>query len=305
MDSPEEPKYLDARTFQRPLAELAETISLKVQREAIKTVKPAFLAVDVYAMIRHVLKTYELFFYLNSDDRRKTDHAWHIGYTAAALPLIRCMIDSLYNITMLLEDPAKAYEFRASGYRQALEAIAKDEIRYGGEPVWDDYIRGRRDFIDVSMRADGTTPDEVSKAPLWPTLSAYLRVREGIPLTPHQQFLKELTYGFWQEYSGMAHSTFQGLMPTAIFYSTRDVPHEGRANFDDNVVETMIFMHLRRVIGILLCVLTEVQVHFRFDGARINERLHKGWNAVLSVTEIKELYDLRYRQLMSDAGINP
>jgi len=145
--------------------------------------------------------------------------------------------------------------------------------------------------------------DEVTRVTLWPTLSGYLRTKEGVPLSSHQEFLKQLTYGFWQEYSGIAHSTFQGLMATAAFYSPRDVPYHDQNKFDV-ATDTMISMHLTRVIGIMLCVLTEVQAHFRFEGARINQRLHAGWDAVLTAMEIKELYDLRYRGLMDDRGLN-
>ena len=300
----EELKYIDARTFQGPLAELAETIGYKLEREAVKTAKPQSLAVDVYVMIRHMLKTYELFFYLHADERREKDPAWHIGFSAASLPLVRCMIDSLYNITALLDSPARAYEFRASGYRRALEAIQADEDRYGGDPTWDKYIKSRREFIDTSMRADGTKPEDIATA-TWPTLSRYLQpAAKGDALSKHQLFLKLLTYGFWQEYSGIAHSTFQGLMATAQFYSPRSVPEDYRTQFD-NVSDAMISMHLKRVVGILLCALTEVQAHFRFAGANINARLHKNWDAVLAAAEIKELYDLRYKELMAHAGINP
>jgi hypothetical protein len=65
----------------------------------------------------------------------------------------------------------------------------------------------------------------------------------------------------------------------------------------------MVSRHVIRVVGILLCILTEVHAYFRFDGANINERLIKGWDAVLPALEIKELYDLRYDKLMKDAGI--
>jgi hypothetical protein len=121
-------KYgIDARTFQKPLAELTETIALKVQREGIKLITPPFVAADIYVMLRQVLKIYELFFYINADDRR-SDPAWHIGYPAALFPLIRSMIDCLYNITTLLENPTEnGRYFRASGYRQMLESIAEDE----------------------------------------------------------------------------------------------------------------------------------------------------------------------------------
>jgi hypothetical protein len=300
------PKHgIDATTFQRPLAELAETLALKVQREAVKTMKPQYVAIDIYVMIRQVLKTYELFFYLNNDERRNTDPFWHVGYSTAVLPLIRCMIDCLYNITALLEHPVEnGQRFRASGYKRTLEGLSADSQRYGGDPVWDAYLDEQRKNTEWDMRINGFTLTEVMQANHWLTLSTYLRPKRNSPLSPHQTFLKTLTFGFWQEYSGMAHATFNGLRPTAIFYSKGDVPSEQRAQFEESA-EAMISRHLLRVVGILICVLTEVQAYFRFDGARINDRLRDGWNAVLPAMEIKELYDLRYVQLMKDKGILP
>ena len=73
----------------------------------------------------------------------------------------------------------------------------------------------------------------------------------------------------------------------------------------DTVFETMLSIHIPRIAAVLLCMLTEVQAYFRFDGARIGQRLHQTWNALLPAPEVKELYDLRYAKLMSDKGINP
>jgi hypothetical protein len=67
--------------------------------------------------------------------------------------------------------------------------------------------------------------------------------------------------------------------------------------------ERLIFKTTIRVAGILLCILTEVQAYFQFDGARINERLHEVWNALRPIPEIKELYEGRYAQLMEQKNI--
>jgi hypothetical protein len=128
--------------------------------------------------------------------------------------------------------------------------------------------------------------------------------KKKVPLTAHQQFLKKLTYGFWQEYSGMAHAAFEGLLPTGLFYTSKDIPHEYRPMIDETL-ETTISIHIPRLSAILLCMLTEVQAYFRFDGARIGQRLHEVWNALLIAPEVKELYDERYAQLMKDKGIKP
>jgi hypothetical protein len=290
---------IDARTFQEPLAKLAETIAYKVQREGIKLINPSFVAADIYVMVRQALKIYEVFFYLNADVRR-SDPAWHIGYPAGILPLVRCLIDCLYNITTLFENPKdNGRHFRSSGYRQLLEAIAEDEATYGGNPQWDSHNLERRTNADVDMCLNGFSVDEVMRTKLWPTLGRYLRES---PETPNKVFLKSLTLGFWREYSAMSHAAFHGLMPTASLFAPRDVPFELRSRFDDHS-EQLLSMHLLRVVGILLCILTEIQVHFRFDDAHINQRLHKVWDAVLPALEIKELYDQRYARLMSDNAI--
>ena len=125
---------INAKTFQTELGSLANTLALKVQREAVKVVNPGFVATDIYVMLRQSISIYHLIFHLNADERREKEAAWTV-YSAAALPLVRCMIDSLYNITAILTNPGvKGRQFRASGYRQILDGLDADEKRYGGAP---------------------------------------------------------------------------------------------------------------------------------------------------------------------------
>jgi hypothetical protein len=297
---------LDAKTFQRPLGDLTNTIALKVQREGRSRLpKPIFVIPDIYYLLRQSHQTYNLFCFMNADDRRQKDPDYRVAYSAAILPLVRTMIDCLYNITAILKSPGpKGYQFRESGLKQMLNALDADEQRYGGDPKWDDWIKRLRDYIDLDMRRTNITEAEVKAAKLWPTLSTYLRPKKNMPLTAHQQFLKKLTYGFWQEYSGISHATFQGLLPIAAFFVPNDLPHELRPIIESHA-EDLISIHVPRVAAILLCTLTELQAFFKFDGARINERLHKVWDALLVAPEIKELYDERYAELMREKGINP
>jgi hypothetical protein len=298
---------IDARTFQKQLGSLGNTIALKVEREGPKILpKPTFVSVDIYIMLRQTLAVYDLFFFINADKRRNEDVDWKVAYSAAILPLIRCMIDCLYNITAILNNPGpKGYQFRESGYKKILETLDADEKRYGGDPKWDAYIAKRRAETATVIGVDGLTMDEIKGAKSWPTLGRYLRVKSGTVLTPHQGFLKRLTFGFWQEYSGMAHATYQGLLATAYFFTPDNLPREERPRFETEVTEGMISMSIFRVAAILLCTLTEVQACFRFDGARINQRLCEVWNALLRASEIRELYDERYMNLMKERGISP
>jgi hypothetical protein len=247
--------------------------------------------------------TYDLFFFINADERRQKDPDYRIAYSAVTLPLIRCMIDCLYNITAILTNPGLlGPRFRASGYRKMLVSLEKDRQRYGGDPRWNEWITKMHAFTLHVLKNDGFTETEVHQAEQWKTLGRYLRQEKGVPLTPHQEFLKRLTYGFWQEYSGMAHGAFEGLLVTGAFYVSKEVPHDFRPMID-TMLDNTISIHLPRMSAILLCMVTEVQAYFRFDGARINERIHQVWDALLQVPEVKELYDERYAQLMQTREI--
>jgi hypothetical protein len=82
------------------------------------------------------------------------------------------------------------------------------------------------------------------------------------------------------------------------------LPHEERPRLDQ-VHPIRLSVHISQAAGILISVITELQAYFRFDdaGARINERIHEVWNALLPTFTVKELYEERYAQLMRDNGI--
>jgi hypothetical protein len=70
----ENSKRMDARTFQKPLGELAETLAQKVKREAPRRLPgPDFVAIDMHVLMRQAMRTYDLLFYLNADERREHD----------------------------------------------------------------------------------------------------------------------------------------------------------------------------------------------------------------------------------------
>jgi hypothetical protein len=100
-------KSVDAETFQRQLGELAETMAQKIQREAPNLLPaPGYVCVDMFVMLRQALFTYSLLFYLSADKRRKNDPFRRNEYSMIASQTVRSMIDCLYNITFILENPA-------------------------------------------------------------------------------------------------------------------------------------------------------------------------------------------------------
>jgi hypothetical protein len=301
---------LDASTFQRQLETLAEVLAQKLRREAPKLLgaAPSYVSIDLHVILRQMIYTYNLFFYLNADERVENDPYYRKQYSFVMLPLLRNMIDSLYNITAILQNPAvKGAEFRASGYKAKLIALNEDEARYGGRPEWDQWISNARTVLMEDMRHNGFKEAEVLKASQWPTLGRYIKAPQpGGTFSPHQQALRLLNYGPWREYSALAHGTFDGLLDTAMSYIADILPLEDRPKLDE-VHPVKLATHFSQAAGVLISVVTELQGYFHFDdnGARINERIHEVWNALAPTFTVKELYDQRYCQLMKDKGINP
>jgi hypothetical protein len=301
---------LDASTFQRKLETLAEVLAQKLRREAPKLLgaTPSYVSVDLHVMLRQMIYSYNLFFYLNADERVEGDPHYRKQYSIVMLPLIRNMIDCFYNITSILQNPAlKGFEFRSSGYKAKLEAFNDDAAKYGGQPEWDEWIARGRAFLRQDMLNNGFKESEVLHASQWPTLGRYVKSPQtGGAFSPHQQALKLLNYGPWREYSALAHTTFDGLLETAASYIVDMLPHEDRPKLDE-IHPIRLSTHIAQAAGILICVVTELQAYFHFDdaGACINERIHEVWNALIPTFTVKELYTKRYAQLMQDKGINP
>ena len=117
---------------------------------------PMHIADDIHVMIRHAMATYNLLGYLNADERRNDDCYWNNTYGVVSAPLVRTMIDCLYNITSILEDPAKnGPRYKKSGLRKRLEEIEDDQKNYAGKPEWDKYNAGQLKALDHLIRGSG------------------------------------------------------------------------------------------------------------------------------------------------------
>ena len=90
-------------------------------------------------LIRQAIWTCKLLFYINADDHRDNDSAWDPAYTFVTAPLVRSIIDCLYNVTRILQSPRdNGKAFRQSGLRKELEGADTDQNKYGGQPDWDE-----------------------------------------------------------------------------------------------------------------------------------------------------------------------
>lgn len=302
---------VDASSFQHDLASLAQTTVEKVFREGVsQSGWPPFVSEDIATMLRYSRSVYNLMFYLNADERRRDDPNWSIQYGVSAISLIRSLIDCLYNVTAILQNPAeRGAAYRRSGLRRVLNDLEDDRQTYAGQPEWEEWIDKRKAAVELLIGMSGFTMDSVMKQPYWQTLGTYLGAKQPSGAhSDHQQFLKTFTHLEWRQYSALSHGAFEafvghlGSLPVGAYYMTDFFPHEVRPKIDQTF-EQFLSTHIGRAATVLLSILTEIQAYCKFEGANINQRLLKVWATLMPLFEAKEVYDLRYAQLMRDSGI--
>jgi hypothetical protein len=305
MDEDEKPKLtrIDVSTFQVELGKLAENIAQKLLREApARLQNPPYAAEDLFVLLRQAMATVNLLFYLHADERRKDDIHWRNEYTFAAAPVVRTMIDDLYNVTRILENPQEqSVIFRRYGYQKAYKALERDEQRYADRNEWKVPLAEKRRKLDTVVKGQGI---DITLPADWTTLGSYSkRPGPGGVRTPHQLFIETFTYGTWAEYSAISHGSFEGLLEVGPFFIGDVGDVEMRSVIDSRYLQLMT-VHVMRAETVLLCLLTEIQVYFRFDDPQIDPMLAYIWESMSGSYETKELYDERYRQLMQDVGMH-
>jgi hypothetical protein len=309
MPEPQQMIEIDAKTFQDAVGELASTMVQKVFREGEQCLSgPDYLREDIATMLRYAASVYNLLNYLNADERRENDCYWYVRYGVTGMSMVRSLIDCLYNVTAILEDPGERGRlYRKSGLRRTLEDIDDDLLRYAGQADRVEYLKERRKAVEILIRLSGFAIDEIMKLKhdeLWPTFGRYINAKQaGGVQTVNQQFLKTFTHLEWRQYSALSHAAYEafigtvGFVPIGAYYMNDFLPHEQQDKLDETYTPFMT-MHIGRSATVLLCIITELQAHCRFDGANINDRICKVWGALLPFPPARELYDGRYSELM-------
>ena len=286
---------IDASKFSSQVADLAMTLINLLERDAQRKFPKLSFPSDIAAILRQIRGTYNLIRFINADDTRDDNPDYRYPYSLVSLPLIRTMIDGFYNITALLESPARARTFRIDGFFRLRAALAADELHYGNEPGWKHYLEERKEQLELSIRRNELTDPELSdKANRWPLLGAYLKQRLW---TRNQDLLSRFLLGKWREYSSISHACYSGLYDLFSFISDDQVPSEKRDQLNE-AVDLNVAMHYGRAAGVLLCALSEIQHFFKFDSADIDQRLRDLWEAMVPVYELREFYDYRYNSLL-------
>jgi len=290
--------HLDAATFQGTIDRLAETLANKVDREGRNKFQGAQWTVDdIYVQLRVAKNLYDLIFYINADENRRSA-TWREEYSILAWSHIRGLIDCLYNVSLLMQDPERnGFTFRLSGLKKFIKNVEELEEYYGNKPEWRRDLENRKQIAErIAMELGISIEAARNSKQTWKTLGRYLGESYGAE-DELQHFLRRFTLGQWSDYSSIAHATYEGLVPHAAFFIRDGLDQSQRKSLED-IFPRMMSMHVARAAMLMLCIITEVQAKFSFDGAGINKRIEDAWKALLPMYEVEEFYSARYRSII-------
>ena len=287
-------KIIDASKFPIAINDLVRTMVNKLEREGHTVAGLPDNGIEICLILRQVAHTYNLIQFINADDTRFENHGYRSAYSFVSLPLVRTMIDGLYNCTAMLNDPSSARRYKISGFFRMRETLRANEAAYADKPEWVEALKFQRRSYEEGLRLNGISVAELdNKKNKWLLLGDYLQGAD----TLHKQFLRKLTLGFWREYSSISHASFDGLTSIFAFIMGRDLPVQVHEKLND-ATERTLALHVFRAAGLMMCLVTEIQHFCQFEGASIDQRLADTWNSMLEIYEIKELYELRYRSVL-------
>jgi hypothetical protein len=293
-DGDKEPDRIDYEPLRVPIEEIPSALVNRIARErgqALAGVHPAlpeFLEVSLrisdvtWRTIKSLCADKVL-----ADEQR-------LQFAISVPPLARTLLDSLFTIIYLFDEPAgNTRRFLASGWRELLDIDARLRGRHGQDPEWDAWLGGLAGDISRLERHAAITADERKKPKLvswWPnpgkmgSTTSDVRAKEAT----RASFLAYLNDWFYKHLSGDSHLSFTGLARRG-----------GRLLDPENLERTKASLTLYRSevvfdsLTIFMALLSEISGQLKLDHEA--ERLRLAWSYLSKWPSAHDLYEQRYR----------
>jgi len=211
-------------------------------------------------------------------------------YPTQAHILSRSILDSLFNICLLVEDPNNySRQFELAGYRSSRKEYERRKIEYENDPRFKELIDLFQEYIEKGAECynlsneEKENPEKYIKR--WPIPSRMLR-EKLITSTEKREFLQKIYKDHYGEISEVSHQTFTGMAMGV--YTT--IPKEHW--YPEKIGSDALY----RCILFLLMILSEIDVEMKY---KQNQELKYIWTILSSFyLEAKEYYNIRYDNLL-------
>jgi hypothetical protein len=302
--STKELKELDFGKIKNELGSLALATINKLEREWPNQYSKVLGAREFFAITcRLAFNSFRAAIYIASDERND-DYTWKQSYVLVVPQITRSILDGIFNVIFMLEDlPSRCEFYHESGWKETKLEMEKHLKLYGGKLEWQKWFEGMQETLDSGLKIFGISATKAADPKLikwWPTpgkMIMYGLSRMASPLPPTRVFMEYLNDWFYRNLSAQAHQSLHGTLKTGVFVLAERLDLEKQEILENKLMPIFRSQQLGIAVDLLLALLSEIEVFFRFGLAPRAQYL---WVFLSEyMPESKELYDLRYAELLA------
>jgi hypothetical protein len=239
---------------------------------------------------------------------------------AFVLPTInRQLIDLYVTLLYILDDfVARVREYQQSGWKDMKKHVESEIEKHGHDPVWADYISDQQSILHKTTKFYDVTPEQQADLDLIPWWDTPNRIKKKLEkkershaknpetapsLTNNEAAILHVINEWWGGTSQIAHMAFSGLLEIAPFLMATDRMGDAYdPALEEYKLRTFTFEHFQRTALLALSVLTEVNLFMKLENL---DAIRSIWKKFITSTaaspspsESKDIYDVRYRELL-------
>jgi hypothetical protein len=296
-------KRVDASRFQGELEALAHTIVERLKDEWPTNLAHLPFAQGFFVLtLRYVRYVFRVVCRMFADERR-ADSRWRWEEIIVLPAINRTVLDSLFNTAFMLEDiEARSAWYHKSGWREQKLEFDRWISEYGSDPDWKDWLPGLQSLIERGVVQFSITESELDdpkkQIQPWPSTGQMSDYGVNPAERPaNREFLHYMTDLYYRDHSAQSHMSFLGIMKLGAILSADDLSKDERGQLEADSLPRLMTSHLSRTAFLLLCLISELQNHFKWTGT--NElRILNLWHILIpDFPEAKDIFEKRYSSM--------
>jgi hypothetical protein len=290
---------LDALPFDvitKELDPLSQAVANKLQRQwPVRWKHMQDAAVVLNGTVLVSINTFRTIRYFCAD--YPADPARRLEYALSVPPLCRTILDSVFTAIFLFEDFENRFRrYHQSGWRELYEKQQLMVETYGSDLKWAEWIAGHGAFVDDLEHRAGITGEQkadLNKITYWPNPG---RMHKQAKSEKTKNHLIYLNNWFYKNLSSASHLALPGLMERSAMLMRYLNREEDEAHIEESLQQSRSNA-IGTTTALFVALLSEVQAGIGWD---LQQRCHYLWGILSQMSDqIKELYELRYRALLS------
>jgi hypothetical protein len=292
---------LSYKVLQPKLKTLIEFYQNKIDREGVSAINHDAARVTYLNFVRHLRYTYSSILYLCAEEPPDPDRK--AEFTLVLSPLLRSICEVVILCAIFRESTApKLDRYVEGGLHEAIVNLERVSETFGDDPDWKEaieyYAAGVARRKSLANKDHIKTSKDVKLFPHFGQIMGLVRKGKASDYISNEdgKYLLYLDAWFYKLLSRLSHMSFEGLLELGGGFST----------FEDKELAPEALKYSRSItifiaLTLLLAAFSEIEATLRLESFG-QESLSYLWVVVgESFPEAKNLYDMRYRRLISSS----